>query len=120
MNKAAVYHRPESEFAYLYTKDVMHVRVRTGRDDVAKVELVYGDPYDWKNTDKPDAQYWENHVLEMHKMLSTATNDYFEVEVSVPTRRMDYLFTIEGLDGEKVVLTDQGAMPFDETFTLFS
>ncbi len=115
MNKAAVYHRPESEFAYLYTKDVMHVRVRTGRDDVAKVELVYGDPYDWKNTDKPDAQYWENHVLEMHKMLSTATNDYFEVEVSVPTRRMDYLFTIEGLDGEKVVLTDQGAMPFDET-----
>lgn len=33
MNLAGIYHRPESEMAYLYTKDVMHIRLKTAQKD---------------------------------------------------------------------------------------
>lgn len=54
MNKAAIYHRPESEFAYLYAKNLMHVRLQTQKCDVEKVELFYGDPYSWEGLDNPE------------------------------------------------------------------
>ena len=45
MNTSALYHRPESEFAYLYDPETMHVRLRTARGDVREMGLLYGDPY---------------------------------------------------------------------------
>ena len=37
MNTAAIYHRTESEYAYLYTNELMHVRLRTARADCKNV-----------------------------------------------------------------------------------
>ena len=34
MNFAAIYHRPESEMAYLYDPQTMHIRLRTAKNDV--------------------------------------------------------------------------------------
>ncbi|WP_373780556.1 alpha amylase N-terminal ig-like domain-containing protein, partial [Weissella soli] len=45
MNLAAIYHRPESEMAYLYDDETMHIRLRTARADIAAVSLIAGDPY---------------------------------------------------------------------------
>ncbi len=47
MNKAAIYHRPESEYAYLYTEKEMRVRLRTALDDIKTVTIISGDPYNW-------------------------------------------------------------------------
>lgn len=115
MNKAAIYHRPESEFAYLYAKNLMHVRLQTQKSDVEKVELFYGDPYSWEGLDNPETQYWASQKVEMKKYLSTNISDYFEAEITVETKRVDYLFVITGLDGEKVVYTDQGMFDYDES-----
>lgn len=115
MNKAAIYHRPESEFAYLYTKELMHIRIRAEKEDVESVELVYGDPYMWRGVENPDTQYWEYQKVEMKKVLSTNVSDFFEAEITVPTKRVDYLFVVTGKDGEKVVYTDQGMISYDET-----
>ena len=115
MNKAAIYHRPESEFAYLYAKNLMHVRLQTQKSDVEKVELFYGDPYSWEGLDNPETQYWASQKVEMKKYLSTNISDYFEAEITVATKRVDYLFVITGLDGEKVVYTDQGMFDYDES-----
>ena len=41
MERAALLHRPESEYAYLYEKDIMHVRLRTKKDDVKEVAKGY-------------------------------------------------------------------------------
>lgn len=49
MNLSAIYHRPESEYAYLYTASGMRVRVRTALDDIAKIVIVSGDPYETLN-----------------------------------------------------------------------
>lgn len=46
MNLAALYHRPDSEMAYLVKKDDFQIRLRTGTNEVENVILYYGDPYD--------------------------------------------------------------------------
>ncbi|MGL5686812.1 MAG: alpha amylase N-terminal ig-like domain-containing protein, partial [Vagococcus fluvialis] len=45
MERAALLHRPDSEYAYLFEKDVMHVRLRTKKDDIKEVSVIKGDPY---------------------------------------------------------------------------
>ena len=45
MNLAAIYHRPESEMAFLYDSQTTHIRLRTAKDDVKAVQLLHGDPY---------------------------------------------------------------------------
>ena len=115
MNKAALYHRPESEFAYLYTRDTMQVRLQAQKDDIEKVELFYGDPYLWEGVEDPEHQTWKSAQVEMKKVLSTNRSDFFEAEITVATKRVDYLFVVTGLDGEKVVYTDQGLLDYDET-----
>ena len=45
MELTAIYHRPESEYAYLYKEDQLHIRIRTKKDDVQQVILHYGDPF---------------------------------------------------------------------------
>ena len=44
MELTAIYHRPESEYAYLYKEGQLHIRIRTKKDDVQQVILHYGDP----------------------------------------------------------------------------
>lgn len=34
MNDAGIYHRPESEYAFLYSKDVMRIRLQTARNEI--------------------------------------------------------------------------------------
>lgn len=36
MNDAGIYHRPESEYAFLYNKDVMRIRLQTARNEIKK------------------------------------------------------------------------------------
>ena len=42
MELTAIYHRPESEYAYLYKEDQLHIRIRTKKDDVQQVILPDG------------------------------------------------------------------------------
>lgn len=63
MNTTAIYHRPESEFAYLYEKDKMHIRLRTARQDVRHVQLLCGDPYTLYK------EAWYQQRIEMKKFF---------------------------------------------------
>ena len=112
MNKAAIYHRPESEFAYLYTEETIHIRLRVARDDIQSVALIYGDPYMFVKRDDESEMVWDYQEVEMKHGLSTAERDFYVTEVGVPHKRMDYLFVITDYDGEKVVYSDSGILPY--------
>lgn len=114
MNKAAIYHRPESEFAYLYTEETIHIRLRVARNDVQSVALIYGDPYMFVKRDDEPEMVWDYQEAEMKYGLATAESDFYMTEVSVPHKRMDYVFVITGRDGEKVVYTDSGILPYED------
>lgn len=106
MNLSAIYHRPESEYAYLYTASEMRVRVRTALDDIAKIVVVSGDPYDMLNG------VWQKEAdVEMTRGLATETHQYWEAKLYAPHNRLNYGFNITGLDGEELFYGDQGFEP---------
>ena len=107
MNTAAIYHRPESEYAFLYTADTFRIRLRTCKDDVKMVYLISGDPY------TIDSQKWYLEEIPMKKSLSTLVHDYWEVEQTSSTRRLQYGFHIVGIDGTECFYGDQGIFAYE-------
>ena len=86
MNFHAVYHRSKGNFAYAYNKDTVHIRLRTAKDDVAKINVVYGDKYDWSN---------EHYIKSMVKLYSDQFFDYWQADIKPPYRRLCYMFNFE-------------------------
>lgn len=84
MEKSSIYHRPESEYAYLYSKNIMHIRLRTKRDDVDNVRLHFGDTYLWEPED------WQ--FVSMDKIATTDLFDYWQAAIEMPYRRVIYVF----------------------------
>lgn len=110
MNTAAIHHHPDSEYAYLYTKDSMHIRLRTARADCRSVSLIHGDPYTLEE------DQWHKQTTNMRKTLSTDLYDFWEVDVTAPYRRLSYGFVVTGYDGSAVFFTEHGVFPLEEQF----
>ena len=101
MELTAIYHRPESEYAYLYKEGQMHIRIRTKKEDVEKIVLHYGDPFIFLEDSYED-------VKEMVKVTSDALFDYWQVAVSVRFARLQYLFELEDKEGQSILYGDKG------------
>lgn len=108
MNTAAFYHRPESEYAYLYDQDTLHIRLRTAKADIQEVFVLKGDPY-LLNEEK-----WYEHEVKMTQIGSTDTHDYWQLETGAPYRRLQYAFHLIDHDGEEVFYGDRGTFPYTE------
>ena len=104
MEKAALYHRAESEYAYLYTAEEIHIRFRSKKDDVDQVWLHYGD-----STIFEDSGKYQYRVL-MRKVAADDLHDYWLANVRVDYRRLLYLFEVIGKDGENVLFGDLGVV----------
>ena len=104
MEKAALYHRAESEYAYLYTANEIHIRFRSKKDDVDQVWLHYGD-----STIFEDSGKYQYRVL-MRKVATDDLHDYWLANVQVDYRRLLYLFEVIGKDGENVLFGDLGVV----------
>ncbi|MCY7039351.1 glycoside hydrolase family 13 protein [Streptococcus sanguinis] len=101
MELTAIYHRPESEYAYLYKEGQVHIRIRTKKDDVEKIVLHYGDPFIFLEDSYED-------VKEMVKVTSDALFDYWQVAVSVHFARLQYLFELKDKEGQSILYGDKG------------
>lgn len=108
MNIAAIYHRPECEFAYLYDENTMHIRLRTARADITSTKLICGDPY------LLEKEKWYENDYEMKKILSTELYDYWFIAVSAPFKRLSYAFALQSCDGTTIFYGDQGFFPLTE------
>ncbi|MCH3576696.1 glycoside hydrolase family 13 protein [Enterococcus faecium] len=108
MDTAAIYHRPESEYAFLYTNTRFRIRLRTRKNDIKKVYVLCGDPYTI-TTEK-----WYQKQRPMKKCLSTNVHDYWEIEVTSETRRLQYAFHVVGEDNTDCFYGDQGIFPYRE------
>lgn len=108
MERAALLHRPDSEYAYLFEKDVMHVRLRTKKDDIKEVSVIKGDPYlihedEWYKFSEP-----------MKKIASTEDYDYWQIAFEAEFKRIQYAFHVIGNDGEEVFYGDRGIFEMSE------
>ncbi|MDR1568508.1 MAG: alpha amylase N-terminal ig-like domain-containing protein, partial [Streptococcaceae bacterium] len=110
MNTSAIYHRPESEFAYLYQPNMMHIRLRTAKEDIKTVKLLAGDPYNLHS----DA--WISRPQLMEKYLTTDLHDYWLIETTAPFKRLSYAFELTGNSGEVCFYGDHGVFPPEEQY----
>lgn len=86
MNRAAVYHRPESEMAYLYDDETSHLRLKVAKDDVSQVDLINGDPY------LIDDKKWYKTSEKKFLRASTMDVDYYQIAINAEFRRLSYIF----------------------------
>ncbi|MCW6662319.1 glycoside hydrolase family 13 protein [Aerococcaceae bacterium NML190073] len=101
IERAAIYHRTDSEYAYLYHDKVVHIRLRTGKNNVKSVELVWGDPYLVHLS-----QYTQKSSMRL--LASTAEHDYWQVEVTPEFHRLHYYFVLTGHHAECLAYTEMG------------
>lgn len=98
MNKQAIYHRPKQNWAYAYDLNTIHLRVRTGRDDISNVQAIWGDKYVWDKTVTISA---------MTRFASDELFDYWEIAIKPPYNRLRYGFQFSS-EHETLYLTDRG------------
>ncbi|MFC4779320.1 glycoside hydrolase family 13 protein [Paenibacillus sp. GCM10023252] len=93
----AIYHRPKHNWSYAYDEKTVHIRIRTKKDDVQKVEAIVGDKYAWDTT---------METVEMSVFASDKLFDYWEAAVVPPFRRLRYAFRLSS-GGATWILTEK-------------
>ncbi|MDR2464767.1 MAG: alpha amylase N-terminal ig-like domain-containing protein, partial [Streptococcaceae bacterium] len=88
MNRAAIYHRPESEYAFMVSSHELKVRIRTAVEDIHSIEVVYGDPYEWMRGN------WLSKSKLMDKSLQTDVHQYWSCTLTEEKRRLNYGFIL--------------------------
>ncbi|MCG3083756.1 alpha-glycosidase [Anoxybacillus sp. LAT_35] len=115
MLKEAIYHRPKDAFAYAYDERTLHIRLRTKKDDVDAVYLLFGDPYVWEDG------AWQFDKQPMQKSGCDALFDYWFIAVQPPYRRLRYGFELHAGE-DMLVYTEKGfykQAPTDDTAYYF-
>ena len=113
MNFAAIYHRPESEMAFLGDPQTMHIRLRTAKGDIKTVQLLHGDPYSLRSLASIKPPFYTTPTP-MKKILSDDLYDYWQIAVTEPKKRLAYAFDITSVDGIRTVYTDHGYIQPDD------
>lgn len=86
MNKTAILHIPESQYSFAYGGEELRLRLRTARDDVGEVTLIYAVKYDWLT---------DRRSVPMKKSFSDELYDYYTVSLHVPDPRIGYIFYLK-------------------------
>ena len=101
MERAAIFHRPIDQFAYLINSDTLHIRLRAKREDLSSVQLIYGDPYINENGK------WQYQTVKMTLSGHDSLFDYWHVYVKPHHKRIRYGFAIHSND-EETTYTEKG------------
>lgn len=112
MEIAAIYHRPDSEMAYLVDEDTFQIRLKTKHNDLKKVILMYGDPYGAKVNEK-DERSWDYETVTMERKFQSQYHDYWISNIQVPTHRLQYAFHLIDNEGKEVLYDDRKCVEYN-------
>ncbi|WBW95509.1 glycoside hydrolase family 13 protein [Oceanirhabdus sp. W0125-5] len=100
INKHAIYHIADVPYAYGVEKDTLRVRIRVAHDEIDKCEVYFKDRY------KGEDEY---QVQEIEKRFVTDMFDYFEGEITLPSKKFKYNFKLTGCNREVLYFSERGA-----------
>ncbi|HZH60211.1 MAG TPA: alpha-glycosidase [Metabacillus sp.] len=101
MLKEAIYHRPKGQFAYPDRDGSFHIQLRTKRQDVQSVTLVYGDPFEF------DQGHWKYTSAQMEQSGTDGLFDYWFIVIFPPQKRLRYAFYLKSSE-EELFFTEKG------------
>ena len=82
-------------------ESTLGIRIRTRKNDMMQVELIYGDPYIWNDG------HWVINRSKMNLSATDAIFDYWECEITPPHRRIRYGFELKS-QKETLLYTEKG------------
>jgi len=85
MKIEALCHIPKSNYAYAYKGNELHIRMRTAKDDLKQVNLIFGNKYEW---------YQKQQKHSMKKVYSDLYYDYFQYDIVEEDCRIGYYFEL--------------------------
>lgn len=88
MIKEAILHNSHSNFAYRYNKETIVIMIRVKKDDIATINLYYGDCYTFNRYKSGTTQ------IVMEKNYSDSIFDYYEADVPARGIKLTYFFEI--------------------------
>ncbi|XMB85997.1 glycoside hydrolase family 13 protein [Mycoplasmatota bacterium WC44] len=94
INIEAIFHEPKSRFAYAYDVNTLHIRIQTKKDNVEKIDLIWGDPFEWVKNE--EINKWVNYKTAMIKEYSTEYHDHWFIEIKSDLKRTKYGFHLIG------------------------
>lgn len=118
MNRQALWHEAKSAFSYAYDEETLHLILRTGKNDLDRVDLVHGDPFDWFDDDK-GAPRWRHQIETMTKRHQTRLFDFYFLAIKPPHLRTKYAFLLEK-DHQAYVYGAKQLRPLDQPEALYA
>ncbi|TVP85888.1 MAG: glycoside hydrolase family 13 protein [Acholeplasmataceae bacterium] len=118
MNRQALWHEAKSAFSYAYDEDTLHLVLRTGKNDLDRVVLVHGDPFDWFDGDKGEPK-WRHQSETMTKRYQTRWFDFYFLAIKPPYLRTKYAFLLEK-DNQTYVYGAKQLRSLDEPEALYA
>lgn len=88
MNKSAILHIPQSQYAFVSSETTLTIRLRTAIDDLSTCTLYYGD----RACNHSPVQFFP---LPMNIVAKDELFDYYEVTFDSPFTRVCYYFKLE-------------------------
>lgn len=107
MIEQAIFHKPETEYAYAKDKKTISLRLRTAKEDVPEVDVVYGGKYNF-------AQRY--HRAHMTLSYTDRIFNYYVVDLELEDVRLVYVFEIR--EGDKVYYFSEDGLTDYYDFTL--
>ena len=105
MNIHALNHIQFSNYAYAYNHNTLHIRLRTAKGDMKKVDICYGCKFDWKAKKAPMVRAYCDEYF-----------DYYEYELSCEDSRVGYYFELTDTKGAFKIFTEVGLIDeFDDS-----
>lgn len=101
IDRSSIFHRPTDQFAYPIDEHTLHLKLRSKKNNLLSVELIYGDQYDWKDNQ------WVTKQESLLKIGSDSLFDYWLITVQPPFKRLRYGFSLKNQD-ESVCYTEKG------------
>jgi cyclomaltodextrinase len=102
MDKSSVVHFARDQFLYSSSLDSITIMIMASKGDIAKMELLHGDPYDFEGPN------WIYESTEMRFTGSDELYDYYRQTVQLPHLRARYAFRLTDHDGEVSYFTEKG------------
>ncbi|CAH0249114.1 glycoside hydrolase family 13 protein [Peribacillus sp. Bi134] len=101
MEFSSIHHRPNDNYGYPINTETLHIRLRTKKQDISSVGLIFGDPY------ISDNGQWQYEEIPMSLSGSDNRYDYWHIYVKPPYRRIRYGFKVTS-EEESAFYTEKG------------
>ncbi|MGM9930604.1 glycoside hydrolase family 13 protein [Pradoshia sp.] len=102
MDKSSVIHFARDQFLYSSSLDSITIMIMAKKGDIAKMELVHGDPYDFKGSN------WIYKTTDMRYTGSDELYDYYRKTIELPHRRARYAFRLTDHEGKTAYFSEKG------------